>query len=136
MTHMNRLVNWRLAKGLSQGAIAERLGITQGQVSRIESGARKPGRRVANAIEVLTAGVVTAKSWDAPRSRRAPASRTAARTVSTPNLGVHRLASKPARARVPEEHAGAPSQVLRDEPGAEVEATSSAGLSSEGGPRG
>lgn len=67
---MNRLARWRTGRGLSQEALAERLGITQGHASRILAGKQKPGLRVALAIEALTEGEVPASCWDEPPRRR------------------------------------------------------------------
>lgn len=53
------LKKWREASGLTQRAIADRLGVHVQYVSAIERGARRPGMRVAKAIRDLTVGAVS-----------------------------------------------------------------------------
>ena len=64
-----RFVAWRESLGLNQSELARLLECSQSQVHRIESGARTPGRRLANAIErathALLGGPIKASDWDA-----------------------------------------------------------------------
>jgi transcriptional regulator with XRE-family HTH domain len=64
------LAEWMEKAGVSQAALAARVGISQGQVSRLVAGRRSPGRRVALALERETGGEVKAASWDEPRGKR------------------------------------------------------------------
>lgn len=57
------LLEWRTSKGISQVALAERLGVTQGYVSDLERGAKTPSGRLAAQIERETGGAVRASSW-------------------------------------------------------------------------
>lgn len=62
-----RLANLRKAKGLTQAEVAERIGVTQATVSRLESGSRSPDpltvRRYLIAVEApLTCPVCGASS--------------------------------------------------------------------------
>jgi len=52
--------DWRLSRDLTQLDCAERLGISQATLSKIESGSQIPGRRTAERIEAATNGEVTA----------------------------------------------------------------------------
>jgi transcriptional regulator with XRE-family HTH domain len=45
MIEPERLATMRKAKGLTQAEVAERIGVTQATVSRLESGARSPDPR-------------------------------------------------------------------------------------------
>jgi DNA-binding transcriptional regulator YdaS (Cro superfamily) len=57
---MNALTTWRKSRGLSQVALAERLGLqSRGQISDIETGAERVSAENAIKIDRLTAGEVT-----------------------------------------------------------------------------
>lgn len=60
-----KFVAWLEASGLTQNALAEKIGVGQPYVSRLVSGARSPGRAVALAIQELSKGRVPASSWSA-----------------------------------------------------------------------
>ncbi len=78
---------WWDSSGLSQEQVAARLRISQGQVSKLLSGARQhPDAGLAAAIEKLTGGKVKASSWPrrirrVPRGRRSAPVADAARDV-------------------------------------------------------
>lgn len=57
------LSEWLQEKGTSQEAFASAVGASQGQISRLLSGARGPGLSLAMKIEEATAGAVPASSW-------------------------------------------------------------------------
>jgi transcriptional regulator with XRE-family HTH domain len=65
-----RLKKWLLDKGASQGRFAAQIGSTQGHISKLVAGERRPGLRIALAIEDATHGAVPAASWNEspPRS--------------------------------------------------------------------
>jgi transcriptional regulator with XRE-family HTH domain len=51
---------WRTAAKMSGAALAEKLGISRGKVSELESGSFLPGVKVALAIEALSEGAINA----------------------------------------------------------------------------
>jgi transcriptional regulator with XRE-family HTH domain len=65
------LTEWLKEKGTSQEAFAAVVGASQGQISRLLSGARGPGLDLAMKIEKATAGAVPASSWVEKKSRHA-----------------------------------------------------------------
>ena len=58
---MSALKIWRKSRGISQQALAERLGVDRSMVSRIEAG-RRTSLPVARQVEIATNGEVTAAS--------------------------------------------------------------------------
>lgn len=80
------LGEWLEKNDVGQAEFAVRIEVTQSQVSRLVNGRRRPGRRVALAIQRETAGAISADSWDPPatskllsRGRRVAPRRAAAR---------------------------------------------------------
>jgi transcriptional regulator with XRE-family HTH domain len=62
-----KLVEWRKAKRKSQTAVAERLGVSQSQIHRIETGQHVPRPALMAAIVEMTDRKVTANDfYDAP----------------------------------------------------------------------
>lgn len=59
MTPGERLRAWRKEHGLSQEEVAERIGVDQAQVSRIEAESAEPRASVAEKLRELTGGHVT-----------------------------------------------------------------------------
>lgn len=59
---MNKIAEVRKAKGFTQQALADALGLTQGAVAHWESGRRQPPlamlRRIAEALGVQVAGLI------------------------------------------------------------------------------
>jgi transcriptional regulator with XRE-family HTH domain len=60
---LNGLRLWREARGMSQEALARRLGVSQRTVSRIESWAQTPNRDAMRRILILTGGRVTSADF-------------------------------------------------------------------------
>lgn len=54
MSARERLKAWREAQGLSQGGLADRLACAQSLVSAIERGEKRPGLKIAIAIQRVT----------------------------------------------------------------------------------
>lgn len=59
---------WRARAGITQEVAGARLGIKQGQYSKYENGSRKPRRKLANDIAMITDGAVPSAAWDIPES--------------------------------------------------------------------
>lgn len=60
---MTKLACYLDAEGINQKDFAALLGVAQGTVSRIASGAKRPGLALAVKIESLTEGKVPVASW-------------------------------------------------------------------------
>ena len=58
------LTQFRTSKGLTQAKLAEALKVSQPYLAQLESGVRKPGRKLALAIQSLSKGAVPASHWD------------------------------------------------------------------------
>ena len=54
---------WRIRKELSQGEMADRLGVSQKRLSQIECGSGVPGRDLAVRIEDMTG--IAVREWSA-----------------------------------------------------------------------
>ncbi len=67
---MNLLATWLEEHDVSQDVFADKIGVTQGYISRLVNGERIPGGAIAIAIEKETGGDVPAASWY-PQPRRA-----------------------------------------------------------------
>jgi len=57
------LKNYLFAKGITQSAFAERVGVTKYYMCRLINGKLKPGKLLAEKIENLTKGEVKINSW-------------------------------------------------------------------------
>jgi transcriptional regulator with XRE-family HTH domain len=62
-----RLRDWRESAGLSQGALADMVGLTQPELSRVELGDRRPTIDQMFAIEKVTKNRVSVDSWKKER---------------------------------------------------------------------
>lgn len=62
MLARERLAAWRAAEGISQAKAAERVGCSVDMYASIERGRRRPGRRLAHAIEDIAG--VRSVAWD------------------------------------------------------------------------
>lgn len=60
------LYRWRLDKSLRQRDVAVLLDTDVAHISKLELGRRRPGRRLAVAIEHVTNGAVPCGYWDDP----------------------------------------------------------------------
>lgn len=60
---MQTLHEYIAAEGLTQEAAAERIGISRSYLSEILSGAKLPGRKTIELIEIATGGRVPASTW-------------------------------------------------------------------------
>lgn len=56
---MNALIDYRKRNDITQEALAELLGVTQGLVAHIENGRRKPSAALARIVEQVTDGAVS-----------------------------------------------------------------------------
>jgi transcriptional regulator with XRE-family HTH domain len=63
MPGMDALGRWMAETGTSQEALAAKLQVSQGYVSRLVHGERLPGLKVALDLEKVTGGAVPAESW-------------------------------------------------------------------------
>lgn len=61
------LRDWREAEGLTQEQAAARIGISQGTLSRYESGKQEPSMATVRRIKAATDGKVTAEDWPVER---------------------------------------------------------------------
>lgn len=61
---MNKLIQYRRSKKLTQVQVAKAIGVTQAQVSRLEAGS-SPSSDLAAKIETFTKGAVPWHSWPA-----------------------------------------------------------------------
>lgn len=72
-----RLLAWRTSTGQSRAEVATRLHCVANMVQAIETGARMPGRSLANAIERATEswakGPIKSEEWDEAERRQARA---------------------------------------------------------------
>ena len=66
---MTKLALYIASNGTTQSAIAAAVKVSRGYMSLLVSGEKKPGLRVALAIEDATGGVVLARSWPGPDLR-------------------------------------------------------------------
>ena len=60
---MNKLRAYRKKVGLSQAALAKKLGVTQNHISNLEHGCRGPSLLLAERISRVTKNAVPASSW-------------------------------------------------------------------------
>jgi len=60
---MNKLQSYLTTHKIPVGKLAKQLGISQSYLSGIKTGARRPSLDLAFAIEDVTEGHVTARSW-------------------------------------------------------------------------
>lgn len=60
----NALAQWMKDSDETQADFAQRIGVSQEQVSRYVNGKSRPGRKAANAIARETNGAVPADYWD------------------------------------------------------------------------
>lgn len=59
-----RLREWRVARGLSQAQLAGELQITQGTLSRIETGSALPDLLVALRVARMTKQLLPVEAWE------------------------------------------------------------------------
>ncbi|MFN6976790.1 MAG: helix-turn-helix domain-containing protein [Gemmobacter sp.] len=60
------------ATGTTQGALAARLGVSDGYLSDLKSGKKRPSLDLAFRIEALTGGAVPASAWRQPPALPVP----------------------------------------------------------------
>ncbi len=63
---MNQLRAYLAQNNIRQSALAETLGVSNGYMSQIINGDKRPSLDLAVKIEDVTDGAVTARSWVAP----------------------------------------------------------------------
>lgn len=68
---MTRFSKYLKTEGVKQETLAERLGVTQGTISRLKCDAAKPSLELAVQIERITNGAVPVSSWVAEKEKGA-----------------------------------------------------------------